>query len=321
MKKRNTVFILSLVLLLCTSFGETRVDRAGAEATHILIGKIMRVDSYFGVNDWGDELIFSDVSVKVEKKIKGKMGEELSFVVEGGAVGDLALKVSEFPLFREGDKFKLYLKKDRNRFKYSDGEDLGEEEAFKKPGGSPGQGKPDKGGRCCKVFAHWPTSSVIYYINPANADVSPNCAANDIVAGAQDWNLASGIELIWGGSTNAAQVRQNFYNEIFFSPETNGNAIAVTYTWYYLGSGEIIEFDMKFYDGAWDFFSNQCGLDSCLGGFYIQAIAVHEWGHAIGLDHNRCKSSIMYPYANYCEIGSLSPDDVACVLNLYGAAN
>jgi len=290
------------------------VDKFAEKATHKLIGKVKKVESYYGSNTWGDNLIFSRVSVKVEKKLKGEMFDNVEFTVEGGTVGDMTLNVSECPLFSEGEVFLFYLKKTDGKFEYLYSQEPGETIDAVRPGKSSPAKIPLL---CCNTFAKWPNANVYYYINPNTSDVSPDCAINDIISGAAAWNDCSGINLSYSGKTPTHVISSTDGNVIFFRPDSSGNTIAVTYTWYARKGGQIIAFDMVFYDGAWKFFSETCPTN-CSIGFYIQTIATHELGHAIGLDHNKCGSSMMYPYASYCTINGLSADDVACARNLYG---
>lgn len=315
MTKRLLTVCLALILFLSFPVMGSKIQKLSLDATHVLVGKVKNVQSFYDGNEWGDYLIFSRVDVKVEKKLKGKTNDEVSFIVEGGTVEELTLKVSNYPLFEEGEKFKLYLKKDKQVFHF-----LGSEKLEAK-GGNPGKpDKGDKGGGCCKTFAKWPVGSdVFYHIDAQNNDgLSKNCVIDDIVNGANAWSdAAAGINLSYDSGPGYGAVAQNWINDIIMRPESSGSAIAVTYTWYYRKGRQIIEFDMLFYDKIWTFFSLSCAPDSCDGGFFVETIATHEFGHGLGIDHNRCQTSIMYPYADYCATNTLSTDDEGCVSNLY----
>ena len=55
------------------------------------------------------------------------------------------------------------------------------------------------------------------------------------------------------------------------------------------------------------------------GGFYIEDIAAHEFGHALGLGHSTSPTATMYPSAFTCDssIRSLDSDDISGVRALY----
>ena len=317
--KRLIIITIALFFLLCLSFPvhAAKIDRRAEEATNIVAGKIKQIKSFNATNKWGDDLIMSEVTLKVDKVHKGEQNDEVTFVVEGGAVGDIVLRVSSVPLFEEGEALILYLKKKDSRFEYLDSEKIPLSGAKAKP--SP-PSKPTL--PCCKTFAKWSSLNVDYYINPINFDMSPDCAVSDIKGGAIVWNDTSGIDLKYGGWADLAAVDSSDGNVIFFRNDPSGNTIAVTYIWY-TRKGGIFAFDMIFYD-QWAFFAllEGCKIpppdSACSDGFYLQTIAAHEFGHAIGLDHNRCTDSLMYPYASYCESELLEPYDVACVQSLYG---
>ncbi len=134
-----------------------------------------------------------------------------------------------------------------------------------------------------------------------------------MTSGSELWNRAAGKTILaYDGTTSIAATKNDGTCAIFFRQTKRGSTIAVTYTWYNTRTRAISEFDMLFYAGAWKFFASGCS-----GGFYLDVIATHELGHAIGINHNNCTSSIMYPYANYCTTALLSQDDVNCVRSLY----
>ena len=137
----------------------------------------------------------------------------------------------------------------------------------------------------------------------------------EIDHGAGSWQPVFFLQRV--ATTTQTKVRQDYQNIVFFRKAKGGRTIAVTYIWYSRTTGIIIEFDMLFYDG-WKYFSfDENCTSACNGGFYLSAIAAHEFGHAIGLDHNDCISSIMYPYADYCDINLVQNIDKNCADTIY----
>ncbi len=305
MKPRYGILVLALLLLGSFPAQASKVNRADLEATHILLGKVDAVESFFGVNERGDQIILSRVRVKALKWIKGDPSGFVDFVVEGGSVGDLALKVSDVPEFEKGQRLRLLLKKANGEFKYEESEI--EEPARLKTV------KPAAG--CCKTYAAWATPPVNYRVNTSNADVPAQNALADIQAGTEAWNTTVSV-LNYAGTTPKATAAYDGENIVFFNNVSSGSAIAVTYLWYNKRTQVMLEFDMYFFEKAWDFFSRTRG-DICSGGFYYQTIATHEFGHAVGIDHNRCTDSIMYPYASYCGTNTVTAADLACLTKLY----
>ena len=61
------------------------------------------------------------------------------------------------------------------------------------------------------------------------------------------------------------------------------------------------------------------GTSGCSGAFFIEDIATHEFGHALGLAHSTVASATMYPSISSCSQQSrtLDADDIAGVLSLY----
>ncbi len=303
MKLRHYALFLVIVLAFAFPLQSTKVNKADLEATHIVLGQVENVEGYYGVTEWGDELIYSRVKVKVDKYLKGRDGRELEFSVEGGEVGEVGLRVSESPVFRRGERVKLHLKKTDAEFELLESRVVNPAKTLATLA-------------CCSTFAAWPSgSSASYYINPDKSDLSSSTTISDVTGGAQEWNNAAARGLLSNlGTTSVAATKRDNMSVIFFRQTKKGSTIAVTYTWYNTRTKAILEFDMLFYAGGWAFFESN---KTCNKGFYLKVIATHELGHAIGLNHNNCPDSIMYPYADYCTDALLTADDKACVGSLY----
>jgi hypothetical protein len=165
----------------------------------------------------------------------------------------------------------------------------------------------------------WPTRTVPYYVNAANLDLGASEAEAAIRQGADGWSAQSDadVALVYAGTTSGTTVLNNAKNEVFFRNESNGSAIATTYSWY--SGSNLIDTDIVFWDGAYRFFS---GTSGCSGGLYIEDIATHEFGHALGLGHSDDTSATMYYSTSYCSQGprSLAPDDIAGIEAIYPGA-
>ena len=165
--------------------------------------------------------------------------------------------------------------------------------------------------------SRWNTSTVSYYINPVNSDVSQAAAIAALQAGAQAWRTqtSANIELVYAGASTATQNSMNNRNEVFFSNDNGGGALAVTYT-VYDSSGNTLDTDIEFFDGDWQFFTGSSG---CTGGFYIEDVAAHEFGHALGLGHSSVSDATMAPSIPSClsTRRDLHPDDITGLQTKY----
>jgi hypothetical protein len=108
---RKRLFFVFL-LLASVSFAaeapislETQINASN----RILRGRVTHVSSYPGTNEFGDHLIYSDVSLQTEEALKGDRSN-LVVRVEGGTVNGLTLVVTDTPKFREGEEVLVFLK-------------------------------------------------------------------------------------------------------------------------------------------------------------------------------------------------------------------
>lgn len=161
----------------------------------------------------------------------------------------------------------------------------------------------------------WPQPQTPYVVNSANLDLSGSAADAAVRAGAETWLLQAGaFRFIYAGASSQTTNTNDQVNLVLFRNASNGSAIATTY-WWSMGS-QIIDADIVFWDEAFKFFA---GTTGCSGGFYIEDIAAHEFGHALGLGHSTVSTATMYPSVSSCNTGNrtLDADDVSGVRSLY----
>jgi len=167
--------------------------------------------------------------------------------------------------------------------------------------------------------SNWPQPRTSYFVNGANLDnLGPDAAIAAVRAGADVWQQQSGaFRFEHGGPSTLAVATNDAINLVLFrnaSSPGGGSAIATTYWW--SSGSRILEADIVFWDGAFRFFAGSSGCDR---GFYIEDIAAHEFGHALGLGHSSSSAATMYPSAASCDTGlrALDGDDIAGVRALY----
>ena len=164
----------------------------------------------------------------------------------------------------------------------------------------------------------WAELDVPFYLNPVNADIYESAAIVAIDSAAAAWSQQANTPFTFhrAGFTNSTTINYNGRNEVFFRNASNGTAIATTYVW---SSGDLmLETDIVFWDGAYRFFT---GSSDCAGGFYVEDVATHEFGHALGLGHSAVADATMVSGQGYCSTfkRSLELDDRQGIEALYPA--
>lgn len=162
----------------------------------------------------------------------------------------------------------------------------------------------------------WNQQPVAYWINTTNLDLPDAAVESAVQAGANAWSSQTSASIRFSYAGRSAQSTNTFdgVNLVMFRDAANGSAIATTYWW--SSASHIIDADIVFWDGGFRFFSGSAG---CSGGFYIEDIAAHEFGHALGLGHSASAAATMFPSVSTCATGNrtLDADDIAGVLSLY----
>ena len=123
MMKIYSILHSVLIFLLLTEFiaapgsalmVKKSLEELTSEADSILIGEVKKIES-----QWNEEktLIYTYVTISVKQHTKTLSGvgevQEIIVKVPGGEVGDIGLKVSDTPQFREGEEVFLFLRMEK----------------------------------------------------------------------------------------------------------------------------------------------------------------------------------------------------------------
>jgi hypothetical protein len=169
------------------------------------------------------------------------------------------------------------------------------------------------------TFSKWGSNSVVFYANPANADVDATAAETAIKFGLNVWSTEAGssFRYIYGGRVNDTSTANDGRNVVIFRNASNGGALATTYSWW--SGSSLVDSDVIVWDGAYTFFT---GTSGCAGGAYLEDVLTHELGHALGLNHSGDVDATMYPSISWCamDMRTLAADDIAAAQSLYGRA-
>jgi hypothetical protein len=153
-------------------------------------------------------------------------------------------------------------------------------------------------------------------VNPTNLDLPDAAIAPALIVGADAWTSQTdaSFSFQYAGTSSATSNTFDGVNLVMFRNASSGSAIATAYWW--SSNSRIVDADIVFWDAAFRFFTGSTG---CSNGFYIEDIAAHEFGHALGLGHSAVTGATMYPSVSSCASGnrSLHADDIAGVEALY----
>jgi len=168
------------------------------------------------------------------------------------------------------------------------------------------------------AIGRWEGATAVYYVNPRNNDVSEAAAIAAVRYAAEAWSTQSqaSFAFVYGGTTTGTTVAGDGTSIVIFR-ESDSGALAATYYW---GNnrGYIFDADIVFYDRV-TFFTGSSG---CSGGWYVEDVGTHEFGHALGLGHSAVGGSTMASGQGQCTTyqRTLAADDIAGIEYLYPSA-
>jgi hypothetical protein len=134
------------------------------------------------------------------------------------------------------------------------------------------------------------------------------------------WNTQSGssFRFQYGGTVSDTATAYDNRNVVIFRNATNGSSIGTTYSWWD-SNNRLLDSDVVLWDGGFNFVTGTSGCEVLPNAAYIEDIATHELGHALGLNHSSYSDATMWPSYGYCSqaFRTLAPDDIAGVASLY----
>lgn len=130
----------------------------------------------------------------------------------------------------------------------------------------------------------WPVgSNVAFYVNENTAQVPNELAA--VNAAADTWNAIypAGLTMTYSGTTSVTTHGNDGSNNVYWDDEGSTGTLATAWAWF--AGSTFIDTDMVFNDFyPWDTIGAQ---------YDIETVALHEFGHWVGLDHSA--TGIMTP--------------------------
>jgi hypothetical protein len=78
-------------------------------AARVVVAAVADMQPRFDVNEYGDHLIITRTTLRVEETLKGTQTDLVDMDVEGGTIGDLTLTVTDLPIFHRGDRGVFFL--------------------------------------------------------------------------------------------------------------------------------------------------------------------------------------------------------------------
>ena len=112
MRTRSAILTVLLAAASVSASASTEppvdIPAAARAAKKVVVATVTNVESEFDVNEYGDRLIVSHVSYRVEETLKGPSEPAGVVTLEGGSIGDLTLSVSDMPRMTRGERAVLF---------------------------------------------------------------------------------------------------------------------------------------------------------------------------------------------------------------------
>ena len=157
------------------------------------------------------------------------------------------------------------------------------------------------------TYGHWPKSNLTYFIVNSTADVSMGIQGSIFRQAFDTWEEFTDLEFTEVNSSNADLTVAFISDPSHFQGTTPLAWAKIS------ASGGVISHTAIEYNDQTFQFNNTCS-----GGYDLLTIAIHEIGHALGLNHSDVRESIMYPFIGFGECKwTLHQDDIDGIQSLY----
>lgn len=170
----------------------------------------------------------------------------------------------------------------------------------------------------------WTASTVApipYRVNPAGqpAGVSADAFTRAVAAAFGNWSQPSRntIAFAYQGQSLVAESANDGQNVIFWGPIDTPGVLGRALCWYNPQSGVAIDCDVIFdpFDYAWSV-ADQPGATA----IDFESVALHEFGHFIGLSHSADPAAVMFPSITAGTKRRVpAPDDIGGLTSVYGS--
>ncbi len=322
---------------------ELSAEELSAEADVVIVGSVENTESF-----WNDERtnIYTSVEVSVVEVVEGALDQEIvEIIAPGGEVDGITETVTNAPVFEVGEETLLFLNEKTQEVSIQ-GEGVPSYEVsgnfqgkLEVENGTVGEMSLKSLRQDPGMLAELETgeSEDRLTVSSANEDLfidnghlwpgdHPEIGfklgekgerKEQVLAAAESWN-DSGADFSFlheGELSHQNNISYNGINEIVWHDLNRNDVLALAYVW--STGGTIIEADMVFNES----FNWSTGAHSAPGRYDVQTVALHEFGHWLGLgDHYENPELVMYfQYTGMKR--DLHEGDLAGAEHIYGLAD
>lgn len=181
-----------------------------------------------------------------------------------------------------------------------------------------GMSDPTPGSRLRRylTLGKWSKKDLKYFVQPGE-DLPHDQQRRIFGQALQFWADVSGLRFSEVGSASEADIKISFGRN-----SHGGTNVEGTCPYPFEGPGGVLAHAYFPQDGRAHFDEDETFTHETSSGVNLLWVAVHEFGHSLGLQHTNIRGAIMYPYyTGYVPDMKLHSDDIAGIQYLYGTSS